>query len=63
MILRRKEWTIPDNTSHNVLTPYIRNTILFKVLLVNRSIKFLWTLLNSGYDIYRTIIIIKYSML
>ena len=51
----RRVWKIPL-TSHNVLLPYIHNTIAFNVILEKRCIKFLWTLFNSGYDIYRTTI-------
>ena len=51
----RRVWKIPF-TSHNVLLLYIHNTIAFNVILEKRCIKFLWTLFNSGYDIYRTII-------
>ena len=51
----RRVWKIPF-TSHNVLLPYIHNTIAFNVILEKRCIKFLWTLFNSGYDIYRNII-------
>ena len=51
----RRVWKI-HFTSHNVLLPYIHNTIAFNVILEKRCIKFLWTLFNSGYDIYRTII-------
>ena len=51
----RRVWKIPF-TSHNVLLPYIHNTIAFNVILEKRCITFLWTLFNSGYDIYRTII-------
>ena len=50
----RRVWKIPF-TSHNILLLYIHNTIAFNVILERRCIKFLWTLLNSGYDIYRTI--------
>ena len=32
-------------------------TLLFNVILEKRCIKFLWTLFNSGYDRYKTIII------
>ena len=46
----RRVWKIPF-TSHNVLLPYIHNTIAFNVILEKRCIKFLWTLFNSGYDI------------
>ena len=42
------------------IIPYIHNTLTFNVILDKRCIKFLWTLFNSGYDIYRTII--KYSL-
>ena len=55
----RRVWKIPY-TSHNVLIPYIHNTLACNVILDKRCIKFLWTLFNSGYDIYRTII--KYSL-
>ena len=48
------------STSHNILIPYIHNTLACNVILDKRCIKFLWTLFNSGYDIYRTII--KYSL-
>ena len=51
----RRVWKIPF-TLHNVLLPYIHNTIAFNVILEKRCIKFLWTLFNSGYDIFRTII-------
>ena len=47
----RRVWKIPF-TSHNVLLPYIHNTIAFNVILEKRCIKLLWTLFNSGYDIY-----------
>ena len=49
----RRVWKIPC-TSHNVLIPYIHDSILCNVILEIRCIKFLWTLSNSGYDLYRT---------
>ena len=55
----RRVWKIPF-TSHYVLLPYIYNTKAFNVILEKRCIKFLCSLFNSGYDIYR--IIIKNSL-
>ena len=49
----RRVWKIPC-TSHNVLIPYIHDSILCNVVLEILCIKFLWTLSNSGYDLYRT---------
>ena len=40
--------------------PYIHSSKTFDVILEKRCIKFLWTLFNSNYDLYRTII--KYSL-
>ena len=38
----------------------LHNSILFNFILEKRCIKFLWTLFNSCYDLYRTIT--KYSL-
>ena len=51
----RRVWKIPF-TSHNVLIPYIHNTLTFNVISDKHCIEFQSTLFNSGYDIYRTII-------
>ena len=53
-------WKIPY-TSHNVLIPYIHKIIPFVDILEKRRIKFLWTLFNSGYDMYRTKIKILFT--
>ena len=37
------------------LMSYLHNSNVFDVILEKRCIKFFWTMLNSTYDLYRTI--------